>query len=45
MMLVLNGQEIDAEVDDSERVILGVAAGEIDRAEFLAWLESRVRVR
>jgi len=45
MMLVLNGREIHAEIDDSERVILGVAAGEIDRAEFLEWLESRTRIR
>lgn len=45
MMLVLNGQEIDAGVDDSERIILGVAAGAVDRAELLDWIESRVRDR
>lgn len=45
MMLVLNGQEIDADVDESEKIILGVAAGETDRAQLLQWLESRVRDR
>jgi death-on-curing protein len=37
--LVLNGYEIDAPVDDQERVILSLAAGELDRDELLSWLE------
>ena len=36
--LVLNGCEIVADVDDSERIILGVASGETSRAELLAWI-------
>lgn len=45
MMLVLNGKAIDAGVDDSERIVLGVASGAVDRAELLAWIDSRVRDR
>jgi death on curing protein len=32
--LVLNGRELDADVDEQERVVLGVAAGEIEREQF-----------
>lgn len=34
--LVLNGHELAADVDEQERVILGVAAGTIGRDEFSA---------
>jgi death-on-curing protein len=40
--LVLNGYEIEAAVDEQERVILGVAAGEVDRDAFNDWLRARV---
>jgi len=40
--LVLNGYEISAAVDDQERVILRVAAGEMARQEFTAWLRAHV---
>lgn len=36
--LVLNGYEINAEVDEQERVVLQVASGEIGRAELHNWL-------
>jgi death-on-curing protein len=39
LFLVLNGHEIEASVEDQEAVILGVASGDIDREEFLSWLE------
>jgi len=39
VMLILNGLQLIAGVDDAERVILGVAAGTIERTELLAWLE------
>ncbi len=39
LFLVLNGHEIEASVDEQEAVILGVASGDIDREEFLNWLE------
>ena len=40
--LVLNGYEIQASVDEQERIILRLAAGELDRAAFTAWLRSRI---
>lgn len=43
VFLVLNGRELVAPVDDAERVVLGVAAGAIGRAELLAWSQGRVR--
>jgi death-on-curing protein len=39
--LVLNGYEIEATVDEQERIIQ-VAAGELGRNEFTDWLRSRV---
>ena len=39
LFLVINGHEIEASVDEQEAVILGVASGDIDREEFLNWLE------
>jgi death-on-curing protein len=40
--LVLNGHEIDAPVDEGERVALGVAAGTVDRDEFTDWLSAHI---
>lgn len=40
--LVLNGYEIEATVDEQERIILQVAAGELRRDEFTDWLRSHV---
>ena len=37
--LVLNGMEISAPVDDQERVVLAVAAGEMKREAFAEWLK------
>ena len=35
-MLVMNGLELDVGVDDSERIMLALAAGELERSELLA---------
>ncbi len=40
--LVLNGYEIEAPVDEQERVILQVASGEIDREAFTKWLRMHI---
>jgi len=40
--LLLNGYEIDATVDEQERVIVQVAASELGREEFTSWLRSHV---
>ena len=42
VFLVLNGYEIRAPVDEQERVILQVAASEIEREEFTAWLRTNI---
>lgn len=44
-MLVLNGWEIEASVDEQEEIILRLAAGELDREPFTQWLRSHVRLR
>lgn len=40
--LILNGYEIDATVDEQERVILQVASGELEREEFTDWLRNHI---
>ena len=42
VFLFLNGYEIDAPVDDQERVIMLLAAGELDRRELADWLRTRM---
>lgn len=39
VMLVLNGFEIEADIDEQEQIILAVAASQMPREEFEAWLE------
>lgn len=38
VFLLLNGYEINASVDDQEKIILGLASGEVERNEFIKWL-------
>jgi death on curing protein len=40
--LVLNGCEIKATVNDSEQLILGIAAGAVSRSELVSWLRSHI---
>jgi death-on-curing protein len=40
--LIMNGFELDAEVDDAESVILGLAAGELGRIPFAEWVADHV---
>lgn len=40
VFLILNGFEINANVEEQEQVILQVASGEITREEFTHWLQS-----
>lgn len=37
--LVLNGMEINASVDEQERVVLAIASGELKREAFVEWLQ------
>jgi len=41
--LVLNGFEVEASVEDQERILLDVAAGRLDRDQFAEWLSDHVR--
>jgi death-on-curing protein len=40
--LVLNGFEITAPVNEQEQIILSVASGTMERAEFVEWLQIHV---
>jgi len=41
--LVLNGAEIEASVDDQERLMLDLASGRIERAHLTEWLRQHLR--
>jgi death on curing protein len=41
--LVLHGSEIDAPLDEQERVMLALAAGAIDRAQLIDWLRHHLK--
>jgi death-on-curing protein len=42
VMLVLNGCQLSASVDEQERVVLAVASGVMPRDEFTTWIEAHV---
>lgn len=42
VLLVLNGHELSASVDEQERMVLSVAAGDTKREEFTAWVMQHV---
>ena len=39
VFLVLNGLEINASVEDQERFVLSLAAGEVSREDLASWLQ------
>jgi death-on-curing protein len=41
--LVLNGTEIDANLDEQERVMLDLAAGLVDRGQLADWLRQHIK--
>ena len=41
--LVLNGTEIDAPVDDQERLMLDLAAGRVGRSQLTDWLRQHLK--
>ena len=42
VMLILNGYEIHASVDDQEQVILELASGDVSRDELVEWLTAHI---
>jgi death-on-curing protein len=43
VFLALNNHEIDASVDEQERLMLDVAAGVVDRSQLARWLTEHVK--
>lgn len=43
--LLMNGAEIDASMDDQERLLLGLADGQVSQDDLVAWLGAHVRYR
>ena len=43
VFLMLNGCEIEASIEEQERIILQVASGEIEREAFTQWLHAHIR--
>jgi death-on-curing protein len=41
--LVLNGAEVDAGLDDQERMMLDLAAGRVDRGQLVEWLRQHLK--
>ena len=42
VFLMVNGQELRASVDDQERTILNLAAGQLSRDAFLEWVNQHI---
>jgi len=40
--LILNGFEIEATIDDQEKIILDLASGKVDREQFAVWLNNHI---
>ena len=40
--LLLNGFEFNASVDESEKIVLRLASGELSRQEFTNWIETHI---
>jgi len=43
VFLLLNGFEINAAVDEQERLMLDLAAGKVTREQLTVWLENHVK--
>ena len=43
VFLILNGLEINASVDEQEKIILAVASGELNRKAFTQWLQLHIK--
>jgi death-on-curing protein len=42
VFLLLNGHEIDASVDDQEKIIIEIASGKVSRIEFSEWISKHM---
>jgi len=42
VFLILNGYELEASIDDQERIVLGVASGQTSKMELAEWLSHHI---
>ena len=42
VFLLVNGHELRAPVDDQERIVLDLAAGQLSRDAFLEWIKHHI---
>ncbi len=42
VFLLFNGFELFSDIDEQEQIILGVAAGQIDKDTFTKWVQSKI---
>ena len=45
VFLLLNGNELDASVDDQEKIIIEVASGNVSRIELSVWISKHIVLR
>ncbi len=45
IFLVLNGHELQATIDEQEQMMLGLAAGDIERETFKTWLAAHIQAK
>jgi len=43
ILLLFNGLELIAEINEQEKVILDLASGKVTREEFIAWVRSKTK--
>ncbi|MGB6066653.1 MAG: type II toxin-antitoxin system death-on-curing family toxin [Desulfomonilaceae bacterium] len=43
VFLILNGYELDADADDTERILLSLASREIERDQFTSWVQTHLK--
>ena len=41
--LILNGKELNADIDDAESLFLKLAAGNVERGELVEWITANVK--
>ena len=44
VFLVLNGYEIEADIDEQEHIILSIASGQLNRPDFEQWLRQHTKM-
>lgn len=43
VFLILNGYEVDADVEDTEAILLRLASGEMERHQFTEWVQAHLK--